>query len=86
MVRSSAFIAEHQFHVLINQNGSEHSVAVLPNEAGKFLVVDQGRQLGLLQFNKQGECVAIHGNIEVAALTQLTSQIKEHYSLLYAVA
>ena len=86
MVRSSVFIPEHQFHVLIDHNGDEHSVAVLPNEAGKFLIIDQGKTLGLLQFNSKGDCVSIHGHIEADVLSQLTSQIKDHYSLPFAMA
>ena len=86
MAHSAAFKPEHQFHVLISLRGDDHCIAVLPNEAGEFLVVEQGNVLGLLQFNKKGNCISTHGHIEAEALLQLTDQIKDHYSLPHAMA
>lgn len=86
MLRSASFIPEHQFHVLINLKGDDHCMAVLPNESGEFLVVEQGSVLGLLRFNKTGTCIANHGGLEAEALSQLTEEIKSHYSLPYAMA
>ncbi len=84
---SSGFIPKQQFHILVSFKGDERSIAVLPNATtGKFLVVDQGNTLGLLQFNKDRTCILHHGNFEPEVLGQLTEQIKDHYSLYDAVA
>lgn len=80
MIQRSAFHPEHQFHILINFNNDEHSVAVLPDETGKFLVVDQGEVLGQLAFDKQLNCVSSQCELDTAILAQLNKGIKNHYS------
>ena len=79
MGQQSAFYPEHQFHVLINFNDDERSVAVLPDETGKFLVVDQGKVLGEIDFDKHFNCVCAKCELEAAILAQLNREIKGHY-------
>jgi hypothetical protein len=80
MITGSRFFPERQFHVLINFKDDERSVAVLPNEAGKFLVVDQGRILGQLDYDKQLNCVAAQCELDAAILSQLKKEIRNHFS------
>jgi len=76
----STFNPEHQFHVLINFSNDERSVAVLPDETGKFLVVDQGKVLGQLGFDKQLNCVSCECELDETVLAQLNSEIRNHFS------
>jgi hypothetical protein len=80
MLQGSKFLPQHQFHVLINFKDDERSVAVLPNEAGKFLVVDQGKVLGQLDFDRQLNCVSAHCELDASILAQLNDEIRSHYS------
>lgn len=80
MRQHSGFLPEHQFHVLINFNDDERSVAVLPDEAGKFLVVDQGKILGQLDFDKHLNCVSCQCELDSGIINQLNKEIKNHYS------
>ena len=80
MITGSRFFPERQFHVLINFKDDERSVAVLPNEAGKFLVVDQGRILGQLDYDKQLNCVSAQCELDAAILSQLKKEIRNHFS------
>ncbi len=79
MRQQSAFHPEQQFHVLINFNNDERSVAVLPDDAGEFLVVDQGKVLGQLGFDKQLNCVSCHCELDASILAQLHNGIKKHF-------
>jgi hypothetical protein len=76
----SAFRPEQQFHVLINFNDDERSVAVLPSEAGKFLVVDQGKVLGQLHFDKHLNSVSCQCELDASILIQLHEEIRNHFS------
>jgi hypothetical protein len=80
MVQRSAFYPERQFHLLINFNDDERSLAVLPDDAGKFLVVDQGKVLGQLGFDKQLNCVSVECELDERIIHQLHSGIRNHYS------
>jgi hypothetical protein len=80
MLQEREFIAQHQFHLLINFRDDERSVAVLPNEEGKFLVVDQGRVLGELDYDKQLNCVSAQCELDSQILAQLNNGIRNHYS------
>ncbi|MDB5134729.1 MAG: hypothetical protein JWP37_1332 [Mucilaginibacter sp.] len=80
MRQQSGFLPEHQFHILINFNDDERSVTVLPNEAGKFLVVDQGKVLGELDFDKHLNCVSYQCELDPAIISQLNKEIRNHYS------
>ncbi len=80
MIAGSKFFPERQFHILINFHDDERSVAVLPNEAGKFLVVDQGKVLGQLDYDKQLNCVSAHCELDAAILSQLKKEIRNHFS------
>ncbi|MDB5023705.1 MAG: hypothetical protein JWP78_1460 [Mucilaginibacter sp.] len=80
MRHQSAYYPEHQFHVLINFKDDERSVAVLPDETGKFLVVDQGKVLGELGFDKHLNCVSCECALDETILKQLNSEIRNHYS------
>jgi hypothetical protein len=80
MRQQTSFYPERQFHVLINFNDDERSVAVLPNETGSFLVVDQGKVLGELGFDKQLNCVSCECELDETILSQLNSQIRNHFS------
>ena len=80
MVHASKFLPQHQFHLLINFSDDERSVAVLPDEAGKFLVVDQGRVLGELDYDKHLNCVSALCELDKHILSQLNKGIRSHYS------
>ena len=80
MLRASKFLPQRQFHLLINFNNDERSVAVLPDETGKFLVVDQGRVLGELDYDKQLNCVSAKCELDKYILAQLNKGIRNHYS------
>lgn len=80
MLPATKFIPQHQFHILLHINNDERSVAVLPDEKGKFLVVDQGKVLGQLDFDKQLNCVSCHCELDATILAQLNKEIKSHYS------
>ena len=80
MITASNFLPERQFHVLINFKDDERSVAVLPNEAGKFLVVDQGKVLGQLDYDKQLNCVSVQCELDSTILSQLKKEIRNHFS------
>jgi hypothetical protein len=80
MRQQSAFHPEQQFHILINFSNDERSVAVLPDETGKFLVVDQGKVLGELSFDKQLNCVSSECELDESILKQLHSEIRNHFS------
>ncbi|MFI5160790.1 MAG: hypothetical protein ACHQHN_05905 [Sphingobacteriales bacterium] len=80
MITVSKFFPERQFHVLINFKDDERSVAVLPNDAGNFLVVDQGIVLGQLDYDKQLNCVAAKCELDSTILSQLKRAIRNHFS------
>ncbi len=79
MDQQFAFLPEHQFHVLLKIDETEHPVTVLPDEKGKFLIVDQGQVLGQVDFDRQFNCIAARGAVDVAILAQLNRHIKDHY-------
>lgn len=80
MLQQIAFMPQHQFHVLINFSGEdERIVAVLPNEAGGFRVVDQGKIIAELNLDKDC-CTCYKGKLEDNIMAQLEHQIKNHYA------
>jgi hypothetical protein len=82
MLQQIAFIPQHQFHVLINFKDDERIVAVLPNrEAGRFRVVDQGRVIAEVNYDRQrSSIVCCRGKLEDNIMAQLANQIKNHYA------
>ena len=80
MRQQTSFYPERQFHILVNFSNDERSLAVLPDDAGKFLVVDQGKVLGELGFDKHLNCVSCECELDDNILSQLNSEIKNHYS------
>jgi len=80
MRQQTGFLPEHQFHILINFSDDERAVAVLPDEAGKFLVVDQGKILGQFGYDKHLNCVSCQCELDAAIVAQLNSEIRNHYS------
>lgn len=80
MLQQIAFIPQHQFHVLINFKDDERIVAVLPNEAGKFRVVDQGKVIAEFNFSRDRNVVCCQGKLDDSIKTQLAYQIKNHYA------
>lgn len=79
--QQSGFYPERQFHLLINFNNDERSVALLPDETGKFLVIDQGKILGELGFDKQLNCVISElEDLDEAVLNQLNMGVKDHFA------
>ena len=80
MRQQTSFYPERQFHILVNFSNDERSLAVLPDDAGKFLVVDQGRVLGELGFDKHLNCVSCECELDDNILSQLNSEIRNHYS------
>ena len=80
MIQRAAFYPERQFHLLINFKDDERSLAVLPGETGKFLVVDQGKILGQLGFDKHLNCVSRDCELDDKILAQLHKGIKRYYS------
>lgn len=81
MLPRTAFKSQYQFHVLINfKKEDERSIAVLPNDAGQFLVVDQGRVLGELKYDRRFNCVSAKCELDTKILTQIKKGIRKHYS------
>jgi hypothetical protein len=80
MLQQIAFIPQHQFHVLINFKNDERAVAVLPNEAGRFRVVDQGKVIAEVNFDKNNSVTCCQGKLARGVITQLEHQIKSHYT------
>ncbi len=80
MRQQTSFYPERQFHILVNFSNDERSLAVLPDDAGKFLVVDQGKVLGELGFDKHLNCVSCECELDDNILSQLNSEIRNHYS------
>ena len=80
MRQQTSFYPERQFHILVNFSNDERSLAVLPDDAGKFLVVDQGRVLGELGFDKHLNCVSCECELDDNIVSQLNSEIRNHYS------
>jgi len=79
MLQQIAFIPQRQFHVLINFKNDERVVAVLPNEAGKFRVVDQGKIIAEVNFDENRNVVCCQGKLEDKIMAQLAQHIKNHY-------
>jgi hypothetical protein len=85
MLQPIAFIPQHQFHVLINFKDDERIVAVLPNEAGRFRVVDQGKIIAEVNLDDSRQnVVCCQGKLEDNVLAQLEFQIIHHYENHYA--
>jgi len=80
MLQQIAFMPQHQFHVLINFKNDERAVAVLPNEAGRFRVVDQGKVIAEVKLNEDKDFVCCRGKLKDSVMRQLANQIKNHYS------
>ncbi len=85
MRQLTSFFPERQFHILINFNNDERSIAVLPDETGSFLVVDQGKVLGQLAFDQQLNCVSCDCDVDETILAQLLRQIRDHYSFVRSI-
>jgi len=80
MQPKTAYIPQQQFHLLIHFKDDERSVAVLPSQAGQFLVVDQGRVLGELAYDNHLNCVSARCEVEPGILVQIKKGIRKHYS------
>jgi len=80
MLQQIAFIPQRQFHVLINFKDDERIVAILPNEAGRFRVVDQGKIIAEVNFKEERDFVCSLGNLDDNIMAQLEYQIKNHYA------
>lgn len=80
MMPRTKFYPQHQFHVLINFQDDERSVAVLPDDSGKFLVVDQGKVLGQFDFDKHLNCVSTYCHLDDNIIAQLNNGIRSHFS------
>lgn len=80
MLQQIAFIPQHQFHVLINFRNDERVVAVLPNEAGRFRVVDQGKVIAEVNITEDSNVVCCQGKLEDNIMAQLAYYIKSHYT------
>jgi hypothetical protein len=85
MRKLTSFYPERQFHILINFSDDERSIAVLPDETGSFLVVDQGKVLGQLAFDNQLNCVSCECDVDETILNQLLRQIRSHYSFVRSI-
>jgi len=75
----SAFLPQQQFHLLIDMQGIEHSIAVLPDGKGLFLIINQGSIIGELGFDKQLGCISNRLNLNAHLIEQLHVGIKNHY-------
>lgn len=80
MLQQIAFIPQHQFHVLINFRNDERVVAVLPNEAGRFRVIDQGKVIAEVNITEDSNVVCCQGKLEDNIMAQLAYYIKSHYT------
>lgn len=76
-----SFYPERQFHVLVNFNQKdERSLALLPGQRDRFLVVDQGKVLGELDYDRQRKCVSSYCKVDENILEQLSQGIRNYYS------
>lgn len=76
----SAFSSQQQFHLLINMQGKDHHMAVLPgNDRRRFLIIDQGNILGELGFDEQFDCIFNQTDLSTHVMEQLHMGIKNHY-------
>lgn len=81
MLQQLGFMPQRQFHVLINLANKEHNLTVLPNAAGRFRVIEQGKVLGEVDFTPQRKCVCSKGRLKKSIITQLENHIRNYYSL-----
>ena len=80
MLPRTKFYPQRQFHLLINFKNDERSVAVLPDDSGNFLVVDQGKILGQFDYDKQLNCVSAHCHLDENIIAQVKKGIRSHFS------
>ncbi|HEX3384831.1 MAG TPA: hypothetical protein VHS53_06575 [Mucilaginibacter sp.] len=80
MLPRTRFYPQRQFHLLINFKNDERSVAILPDDAGKFLVVDQGTVVGEFDYDKQLNCVSSHCHLDDNIISQVQRGIRSHFS------
>lgn len=80
MLRQIAFIPQHQFHVLINFKDDERILAIVPNEAGRFRVVDQGKVIAEVDYNNEHNFICCRGELDDNIIVQLEYQIKNRYA------
>jgi hypothetical protein len=81
MSQQAGFMPQQQFHVLINTANEEHNLTVLPNLAGYFRVIEQGKVLGEVDFTDHHKCVRRNGRIKKSLINKLDGHIKNYYSL-----
>lgn len=80
MLRQIAFIPQHQFHVLINFKDDERILAILPNEAGRFRVIDQGKVIAEVDCNNEHHFICCRGELDDNIMAQLEQKIKNRYA------
>ena len=79
----SSFYPQRQFHLLVKFNNAERTVAVLPGEKNDFLVVEQGKVLGQVGFDKQLNVVSCEGEADETLLKQLAREIRSHFLSIF---
>jgi hypothetical protein len=79
MLQQAGFMPQRQFHVLVNSANKEQHLTVLPNHAGTFRVIEQGKVLGELDFTPQHKCVRSRGRLKKSVISQLENSIQNYY-------
>jgi hypothetical protein len=80
MLQQTEFMPQRQFHVLISNADREHRLTVLPDQRGRFRVIEQGKVLGEVDFTPQHTCVRRKGRLKKSVVSQLENHIKNYYS------
>jgi len=75
MTAISAFSTRQQFHLLIDYQGIECPVTILPGADRLFLVINQGNILGELNYDEGFNCIA-HAGFDQDEACQLSDGIK----------
>ncbi len=80
MLQEAGFIPQRQFHVLIGNADREHRLTVLPDQRGRFRVIEQGEVLGEVGFTAQHKCVRRKGRLKKSVVSQLENHLKNYYT------
>jgi hypothetical protein len=84
MTAISAFSTRQQFHLLIDYQGTECAVTVLPGADRLFLVIGQGNILGERNYDERFNCIA-HAGFDPDEACQLSDGIKSQGQQLHSI-
>lgn len=83
MSQQPAFIAQRQFHVLVNDANEEHNLTVLPDTQNNFRVIKHGEVLGEVNYTPQNKIVCYKGALKKAIMDQLEKHISNYYAYAF---